>query len=112
MEIIGKNIKRFREKSGLSQEQVGVYLGKKREQIAYYEAGTRQPGIDELEKLSDLFGVELSAIFEQDEAIHNVDLALSFRSNEISDEDLKQVAYFQKFVKNYLKVERLCNEQV
>ncbi len=110
MNTIGNNIKRFRDRIGLSQEQIGSFLGKKREQIAFYENGSRNPSIEELNQLSDLFGIELSALLEEDDEMNAVDVALAFRSDEVTNDDLKQVADFQKIVKNYLKIQRIKNE--
>lgn len=48
--------------------------------------------VQEILQLSDLFGIELSALLEEDDEMNAVDFALAFRSDEVTNDDLKQVA--------------------
>jgi transcriptional regulator with XRE-family HTH domain len=105
-EIIGTNIAKMREKQGLNQDNIASYLGLSRVQISHYERGKREISVTELNKLSDLFGVELSELLEEDLEIQNLNLAFAFRS-ENSVNDLEQIASFKKTVMNYLKMERI-----
>lgn len=102
--MIGKNIRSFREKMGLSQEEVAQFLGIKREMISYYETDARETPITMLEKLSDLFGVDLADLVEEDEKQVSASVALAFRADSMSDEDLKGIAEFRKIIKNYFKI--------
>ena len=68
----GLVIKGLREKYGYTQDKVAEYLGIKREMISFYENEGREIPLEVLEKLSDLFGIELEAFF-----IDNVDEALA-----------------------------------
>lgn len=105
-EIIGKNIAQIRKAQGLTQDNLASYLGLSRVQISHYERGERDISVTELNKLSDLFGVELSELFEEDLKIQDLNIAFAFR-NENSATDLEQIASFKKVVMNYLKMERI-----
>lgn len=103
----GLVIKGLREKYGYTQEKVAEYLGIKREMISFYENEGREITLDVLEKLSDLFGVELDVFF-----VDNVDEALAevvfaYRKDDLDNNDMENMAAFGKIVKNYLKINNL-----
>lgn len=104
-EIIGKNIKSYREKSNLTQSQVADYLGISRELISLFETGQREINLKKLESLADFFGVELLDLIEEDRELVFTDLA--FRSDEITNDDLKQISEFKKIIRNYLKMRKI-----
>jgi transcriptional regulator with XRE-family HTH domain len=103
----GLIIKGLRDKYGYTQDKVAGFLGIKREMISFYENDGREVPLDVLEKLSDLFGVDLDVFF-----VDNVDEALAevvfaFRKNDLDDNDMEAMASFGKIVKNYLKIKNL-----
>ena len=103
----GLVIKGLREKYQYTQDKVANYLGIKREMISFYENEGREIPLSILEKLSDLFGVELDVFF-----VDNVDDALAevvfaFRKDDIDNDDMDNMAAFGKIVKNYLKINNL-----
>lgn len=103
----GLVIKGLREKYGYTQEKVAEYLGIKREMISFYENEGREITLDVLEKLSDLFGVELDVFF-----VDNIDEALAevvfaYRKDDLDNNDMENMAAFGKIVKNYLKINNL-----
>ena len=65
-EIIGRNLRSLREKRGLTQENVAEYLGISRSIISYYEIGDRTTTLAHLEKLADLFGVEVADLSSEE----------------------------------------------
>ncbi len=56
---LGKNIKYFREKQGLTQEQLGKLLHVTKVSISCYENEKRTPSVEALIKLSNIFKVTL-----------------------------------------------------
>ena len=103
----GLVIKGLREKYGYTQEKVAEYLGIKKEMISFYENEGREITLEILEKLSDLFGVELDVFF-----VDNVDEALAevvfaYRKDDLDNNDMENMAAFGKIVKNYLKINNL-----
>lgn len=105
--IIGTNIREFRTHMHLKQEALANYLGVHREVISYYETGSRAVPVEELIKLSDLFGCELSDLTEENQDILKTCLAFAFRADQLQEQDLDSMAEFKKVVKNYLNLIQL-----
>lgn len=108
--IIGKNIKSYREKLHLTQDQVAHCLGISREMISYYESGSRDIDLSKLELLADLFGTELISLLEENGDLSEVDLAFAYRADEFKTDDLRQINHFRKIIKNYLKMRQLHDQ--
>jgi len=106
---IGINIHKYRSLQCLTQQQIADFLGVTRELISLIESGKRDISVSNLNRLADLFGVELTDLLEEDENIQKVNLALAFRAGD-SEIDLENIASFRRIVLNYLKMERLKNE--
>jgi transcriptional regulator with XRE-family HTH domain len=107
--VIGKNIKFLRENLGLTQENIANYLSINRAEVSYFENGDRNPSLDILNKLADLYGVELKNLLSEDNSFLQIEAKLAFRSAELSDNDLKTISYFRKIIKNYTKMLMLEN---
>lgn len=56
---IGKNVKRIREKKGITQEKLAFEANLNRAYIGYIERGERNPSTDTLAKLSKALRVSL-----------------------------------------------------
>ena len=104
--VIGANIKRMRERMGLTQETLAHYLGTSREQVGYYELGSRSVSAAHLSKLADLFCMDEYEFYEEDPETIQVNLAFAFRAENISPDDLNTIAQFKKIVKNYLNMKK------
>lgn len=102
--ILAMNFKKLRNTLGFTQDKVGQYLDCTREEISYYENGTREIPLSILEKASDLFGVELSDFFSEEES---VGIRIAYRAEDCSVEDLNTIAQFKRIVKNYQRINRL-----
>jgi methanogenic corrinoid protein MtbC1 len=62
MNNTGKNIKHLRTQKGLNQKELGIVLGVSQTSIAHYERGTREPNIETLKRLSNLFTISIDEI--------------------------------------------------
>ena len=102
-------MKCFREKLGLTQDHVGVFLGVDRTLISKYESGARDISFEHLSKLSDLFGVDMRVLIEVNPLEREADLALAFRAIEISNEDIESISQFQRIVKSYVKMNSILH---
>lgn len=54
---LSERLKRLRQSMHLSQEQVARLLGVDRSTISSYESNVRQPPLDTLSRIADVFGV-------------------------------------------------------
>ena len=105
--VVGRNLKALREANGYTQEQVANFLSIGRSAYANYEAGERETPMEVMERASELFGCELALLFDEDEqAVKNM-LVCAFRADNLSVNDMKEVAAFKNIVLNYMKMERL-----
>lgn len=104
---IGRNIKTFREKLGYSQENLAIFLNVQREMVSYYENGKRNIPIKHLDKIADLFGLELDELLEEEIEIGDTNIAFAFRTDDINSYDLQNIALFKRVVLNYLKMRNL-----
>lgn len=108
---IGSNLRRFREKMGLTQEAMAQYLNITREEVSYYETGKRALPTGLIDRAARLFGVDPYDLLEEDPEIAAANTALAFRAESVSSDDLRQIADFRKIVLNYLQMKKaLANE--
>ena len=105
--LIANNIKRMRDASGYTQENVADFLGVGRSAYANYEAGEREIPLAAMERLADLYGCELLDLYTEDEAVLASMLVTAFRVDSLSPEDMEQIAAFKRIVKNSIKMDNL-----
>ncbi|NFS12837.1 helix-turn-helix transcriptional regulator [Clostridium botulinum] len=70
--MLGDNIKELRIKKGLTQEELGKMLNKTKNNISQYETGKREPDIDTLIKLSNLFSVSINRLVGKEEKVNSI----------------------------------------
>lgn len=107
-EVIGRNIRVLRGQMGLTQEALAGYLSTSREQIAYYEAGTRNISTEQLGKLAGLFCLNEYDFYEEDIEKRKVNLAFAFRADSLGHQDLESIAEFKTIVRNYLNMQNVA----
>lgn len=62
MAQIKDTLRQLRQERGLTQEEVAERVGLTRQAVSGYEAGCTQPGLDVLQRLADIYQVELTDI--------------------------------------------------
>lgn len=105
--IIGQKLYKLRKANNFTQEQVAEFLGINRSTYSNYELGEREMPFELLERVADLFGCDLTVLMEEDEAVVNEMMICSFRVDDLSADDLEQIATFKRIVKNYVKMNEL-----
>lgn len=105
--IIARNIKKLREISRYTQSEVAQALGITRSAYSNYESGDREMPYDIIEKASDFFGCDMTALFEENENIDAIILASAFRLDGMTAEDAEEITRFKDIVKSYLKMEAI-----
>jgi transcriptional regulator with XRE-family HTH domain len=114
MSFIGIRLKAYRENFGLSQDQIAEMLAIDRSTVSKYESGDREISVIHLNKLADLYGIEMEDFFTEEDSFQNASMSFAFRRDGLDSGDLNSIASFQKVVKNYLKMERILknNEEI
>jgi transcriptional regulator with XRE-family HTH domain len=110
-QIIGKNLQTLRKKLGFTQDQVAEYLSINREEISYYENGTRSMPSQLMSQISNLYGVDEYDFYEENFDLASVNLALAFRAESLKPADLAQIAQFKKIVRNYLRMKTFAADE-
>ncbi len=64
LKLFGKRIKELRKKNGYTQEQLSEKLGLFQKQIGNIETGTCFTTINNLEKLSEIFELDIKDLFD------------------------------------------------
>ena len=64
LKLFGKRIKELRKKSGFTQEQLSEKIGLFQKQIGNIETSTCFTTMQNLEKFSQIFGVEIKDLFD------------------------------------------------
>ena len=105
--IVARNLKLLRENSMFTQEQISAYLGLGRSAYSNYESGSRSVPLDVLEGVANLYGVDLSVLFEEDEQALKGVLVCAFRAEDLDAEDMKQVADFKSIAMTYLRMNKM-----
>lgn len=96
MKVIGRNLRRLREKKHLSVEQVREYLCLGSVQAVYkYEAGAGYPQADTMLALMELYDAGVNEIVQEYEEEHCSSFDVL---GKIFPEKMKRVEYFRKFV--------------
>lgn len=107
--LIGRNLQRYREQSGLTQEALAQYLGISREEVSYYETGKRTFPTRLITDAVRLFGIDEYDLLETDPESSKVKIALAFRAGDLSTEDLRHIADFRKIVLNYVEMRKILS---
>lgn len=63
MYMLGKRLKKIRKEKKITQEEISVFLGVKRQTYSAYERGVSVPDSLTLKKLADYFGVSTDYFF-------------------------------------------------
>jgi transcriptional regulator with XRE-family HTH domain len=109
--VIGRNLKVLREANDLTQEQMSSYLGIGRSAYANYEAGEREAPLEVLERSASLLGCELDLLFEEDvETVKDQMMVCAFRTDGLTEADMKEVARFKQVVLEYMKMQKMLSE--
>lgn len=99
-------LKELRNKIGLSQSAVAEKLGITQQAYANYEREARQPDLDMLLKLSDLFEVSVDYILGKedvsplDKELQGIDFALYGETKDLTDAEKQDILSYIRFKKS------------
>ena len=103
-EALGAQLARARDARKLSQDDVAALLNVSRVLVSHWERGQRQPSAQVLERLAEIYGVELQALLEPDSDLSSSDLVeLLYRDadGEIDVAARNGLRDFVRFLENY-----------
>jgi len=100
-ELFAARLKKLREESGLTQEELGEAVGLSSEYISLLEAGKRTPSIIALNRISKFFQKNISYFLESREN----PFAILLASEKIDEATKKVIVDFQKKCEEYLELE-------
>lgn len=87
-ENVAKNIKKWREAEGLSQEELGEKLGLSRATIASYEQGARTPKIETQEVICEYFRHSL-------DELRDIEIPISIM-DKLDPRERRLIEYYRK----------------
>ena len=64
--MLGEKIKKYREIKGITQAEIAELLGVSPATVSKYEAGTLEPNIESIKKISELFEVSIDKLLKDD----------------------------------------------
>lgn len=105
MKLVGKRLKEARDGMNYSQQKVADFVDKTREQISYYENGSREISLSLLTKLANLYGKSIDYFIGIDS--NEPELQMAFRSDNISKEDQEKIEWARNFVNNLYELKHL-----
>jgi transcriptional regulator with XRE-family HTH domain len=103
-QIIGENIKSYRKVMGFTQQNLADLLGVSAPSITYYEKGQREVDLLKLNKLADLFSIELSDLLEKNDGVISLNAVVAYKKQGLGKGDLDTISKFRKIVKNYIRL--------
>lgn len=111
---LGEKLRLYRERKNMTQREVAEYLELEPAAISKYESGTREPNIESLKRLSEIFEVSLDELLKDEEELdisklnileilreqkemklkgnlyHNTQIAFTYNSNHIEGSRLTE----------------------
>ena len=87
-ETLGERIRKFRERDGLSQEQLAKKIGEAANTISRWETATYKPSLDDLDRLSRAFkDVSIVDLFPEERLPSDQSAGALLRSAKALDRD-------------------------
>ncbi|NLM96047.1 MAG: helix-turn-helix transcriptional regulator [Halanaerobiaceae bacterium] len=105
MKVVGERLREARLAMGYKQQKVADFIGKTREQISYYENGTREISLSLLTKLANLYGKSIDYFLGID--TKEPELQMAFRSDYVSKSDQEKIEWAINFVNNLYELKHL-----
>lgn len=92
---IGEKVKQAREEKGLTQKQLGEFLGYSAMGVSYFEQGLREMKITDIHKLASYFGKDISYFLSSGLTLFRAD-----KSGGMDSDTSKSLSDFDNFLAN------------
>jgi transcriptional regulator with XRE-family HTH domain len=110
MTPMGIRLKNARERMGLTQDQVARLIDVNRVEISYYETGSREISLGKLAQLANLYGCSVDYFLSVDDSDAS-GVAVAFRAENLSDQDLEIVAWARGLVSDMAVLDDVLKER-
>jgi len=95
MSVLGERLKKLRKESGLTLDQLSSQLGIARTTLSGYESGRREPNMETILRIADLFNVSIDWLFGRTNSKGEAFL-MNEKDTVMSEEDKKEVTEMLK----------------
>lgn len=99
---IAENIKKLRDRYGLTQEELAKIAGVSNKAVSTWEKGTKEPRMGAIERIANHFGIRKSNLIEDggmDELDRFETLAAHHDGEEWTEEELAEIEKFKAFLR-------------
>lgn len=86
--MLGKRLKELRERHELTQKETAIAINKTPQAYNYYEKGSREPDIETLKKMADLFTVSIDYLVGHSTSVSHTPL-------KITEEELEHIKKYR-----------------
>ena len=66
MNVLGNNIRRLRESSVMSQDELAEILNCTRQTVSNYERGVSEPDLESIRKMADIFSCDINELINEE----------------------------------------------
>lgn len=107
LNMVAGNVRKLREKAGLTQKQLAMFIGISDKELNAYEKNIVEVDLKFIDAVCLFFGVEMLDFFEKDLSSANIPMALAFRSHDLKEVDYEGIRKFKKIIANYTKMKKI-----
>lgn len=104
-EYIGKQIKKWREARGYSQEELALMINTTKQTISRYETGARHANQDVLFDIAKALKVSINVFFPADQEAKDskLETIAAHIDDDVTDEELEDIKRYIQFIKSQRK---------
>lgn len=105
---ISENIKKLRERYGLTQHDLAEIAGVTNKAVSAWESGLSEPRMGAIEKIANRFNIKKSNIIE-DNGMELIDtkipttIAAHFEGEDFTEEEMNEILEYAKYIKSKRK---------
>ena len=97
---LGENIKKERERLGISQAKPGEYVSKSQQAVGKWEKDIAEPDTKTIDLLAKLFGVSVDYLLGiSDQQTPSQSPRIALYEGEVSEEGMEDIERFVEFIK-------------
>ncbi|MCL2507607.1 MAG: helix-turn-helix domain-containing protein [Oscillospiraceae bacterium] len=110
--MLAETLRKLREESGYTQQNVADFLGIDRSTYTYYETGNTRPKVSTLTKLSHMYGVGLAEIVPHSyREPEDLTVSLDEPLPDIGDETLRRFRALTRKERELVMLFRACSDK-